>query len=490
MNWKINKSVISLNIEPHEARLLVSEGTRIVYWGSTPLAEGIIRHGIIADQLKLSATLASLFSEIPYPKDKVVVSITGMRSITRIISIPKLKSKLVDDAILYEAEREMPVSLDELYLSWDLIKTANSQNFYYVIGIPRDLVDMQINTLIKAGIQPSALHLKPLALAKVTRSVEALIIDLEPETFDIVGLVGGVPVVMRTIVSRSNMMTIQDRIQQLSEELSRTIQFYNSGNPQQALPSTAPAFLTGSLATDPEIYESLKDIVGNPIEQLASPLDYPRDLPLPVPQYAVNIGLAMGNTVSISLKSNKEPRFSVVNPNILPKEYQPETTKLIRLLYPIIAAMLAMIMVIVLSMKFGTDSGINDIKAELDAVNQKINELNNRTSPIEAEIKNLEAEEQQLTQERDSFLTVPLATTIATRLESILDELPVNVALTSINKDSSSIYVEGSTDYITSISTYVTALEEAGLFTTVYASSISGGSGNTPVSFTIVCSIE
>lgn len=482
---QLNKKVVSLNIEPSEARVLVTQGKRILYWGSVPLAKGLIRHGIIANQSKLSATLDAFFTDASLPRDNVVVSLTATRSISRIISLPKLKSKLLEEAIRYEAEREMPVPLDELYLSWESIRSNSSQNFYYVLGVPRDLIDMQVGVLRMANIEHSVFNLKPLALARAPRSSEALIIDMEPESFDIVVIVAGFPAVMRTIVNRSDAMTIQDRIQQLSEELNRTVQFHNSSNPQSALPSNAPAFLTGSLANDPEICRLTSEVVSNPIEQLTSPFDYPADLPFPVAQYAVNLGLAIDHMSPMTIKVGGVNRSTTVNPNILPEEYRSGLIRPVKMLYPIVAILLVFIMLFIVFMKLGTDMRINEIQADINDVNEEIVELGTETEPIKAEINKLKEEENRLIEETERLLSMPAITEVSKRLQVILDEIGSGLELTSITESSRAVTVQGTATLNTSVALYVSALEESGLFTTVYMNSLSGGMSNEPVYFSI-----
>ncbi len=480
------KRVVTLNIEPNEARLLVTEGKQIVYWGGTPLADGLIRHGIIDDPSRVSAIIDSLFGEAELPRDNVIVSITGLRSISRILSLPKIKPKLLKEAILNEAEREMPVPLDELYLSWELVGTGNAQNHYCVLGVPRDLVDTEAQTLLRAGIRPRALNLKPLALAKAVNRSDALIIDIEPDSFDLVALVGSVPVVMRTIMSRGDTMTVEDRIQQLSEELSRTIQYYNSSHPENMLADTAPAFLTGSLAIDPDISEPIEALLDNPVEPLNPPLDYPTDLPLSLAQYAVNIGLAVGRPSSLAIGSVSSSRSTVVNPNILPKEYGPEPLKLSSILYPALASFLVIFLLIMMTVKFGADGKINGMQAELNDINEQISELNELTSPITDTIASMEAEESRLTQENAYYQAAPESSDMTESLDAIIDELTYGIELTSITETDARIDIVGTAINVSKVASYATALEETGLFTTVYVPSMST-EDDTTVSFNIKC---
>lgn len=481
------KRVVTLNIEPNEVRLLVTEGRRITHWGSVPLAEGLIRHGIIADSARISKAIESLFEETDFPRDRVAISLTGMRSLSRMLTIPKLKSSMLAEAIQYEAEREMPVPLDELYLSWEFIGKNGVVSNYCIFGVPRDLVDMEIKTLAQADIQPRTMYLKPLALARAVNRKDALIIDMEPKSFDIVAVVGGMPVIMRTIMSRSDLMTTQDRIDQLKEELSRTIQFYNSSNPDRILEATVPAFLTGSLAEDPDVYNSVTSILSNPIEDLDTLFDCPSELSIPLRQYAVNIGLAMGGSSSRLRANSAAGHFLVVNPNVLPEEYKPEPMKPRKLLIPAMAMFLAVLMIMIFQMKTGADGNIKTVQDELNDVVKQLDEIERVTAPVVDQINDVENEVDRLIQEHDSLLIIPAPSAMADGLAVILEALPTGVKIAAIDETDSRLNISGNANTAMSVASYVIAIEREGMFSTVNVASLAKtGTGNS-VSFNIVC---
>ena len=473
-----SKKIVTLNIEANSLRFLVVRGKQILHWGSIPLEPGLVRDGFIADPPKVASAINTLFLERKLPKRRVIVSLTGLRSVARIFRLPKIKSKLLEEAIRNESEREMPVPLEELYLSWQPLGTTDSEQQFFVLGVPRNLVDTQVQTLAQAGIKPGVVNLKPLALARAVNREEALIIDLEPDNFDLVVVVDGIPVIMRTIISRGEGMTLEDRVRQLANELSQTVAFYNGSHPEHTLGPTTPTFLTGLLANDAAACELVKAAIDYPIEMLAPPFECPPDLP--VAEYAVNIGLALGQT---SPKASAKPgtvHFAVASLNVLPRVYRPRLAWSTSVLYPVVAVLLVVLLSFVYQMKTDTEAEIADIQAELGSVNQQLDQRVQAATRVD----DTEADANSLKEQRQSILGTG---SFADSLQLVLGALPSGVQLMSINQRENQTSLAGEADDMFSVIDYVAAMEQTGGFSTVDIASLSGGSNGSLATFSIVC---
>jgi len=483
-----SKSTVTLNIETNDIRFLVSRGKRIVDWGSLPLPAGLVKQGLVVEPARVSSAIDTLFSEKKLPKSNVVAGLTGLRSVIRILTLPKLKKSLLEEAIQHEAEREMPVPLAELYLSRQLLGAEGSERRYLVLGVPRDLLDSEIRTLASAGIRPRNVSLKPLALARAANREEALIINLELDAFDLVAVVGGMPAAMRTVMLRGKEMAPEDVIGQVTDELSRTIAFHNSSHPEHPLGPATPVFLTGLLATDTTTSYLVKAAIENPIESLAPALECPPDLPLA--QYAVNIGLALARTPARSVASLATARPRVVNPNVLPTKYATQTLSLAHALYPIAAITLVVLALLMYQINSTSEADIAGIQDELNAVNQQLGTVSDVDDPLAASIDKAEAEAEQLNEQRVSILSALATSNLGSNLQLVLGALPRGVRLTSISETEDDISLDGSADDRHSVADYVVALERTGLFSEVYATSVSGAVEDASIAFSVQGTID
>ncbi|GAI57774.1 unnamed protein product, partial [marine sediment metagenome] len=91
---------------------------------------------------------------------------------------------------------------------------------FFVLGVPRNLIDAVVQTLAEAGVKTYLIDLKPLALARAASRENALIVALEPGCFDIVLVADGIPAIMHTITPRGEGASIEDNIRLQNETIS------------------------------------------------------------------------------------------------------------------------------------------------------------------------------------------------------------------------------------------------------------------------------
>ena len=288
----LQRPTIALSVEGTSARVLLARGNRGLAWAEVPLEPGLVKEGVIADPQAVGIALKSLLDSHRAFGGRLIASVTGLRSIPRIIELPKMKPQMMEAAVAREAKREMPVPLDDIYLSWQPLAASNGHQRVFALGVPRDTLDPLLRAIAVTGKRAHAVDIKPPALARAVDRREAIIADVEPDSADIVVVTGGIPAIMRTVVSRGDGGAPEDSIDRCRGELARTIKSYNDTHRQEPLAPSTPLFLTGSLAEEAAAaIESLESLASYPVEALRPPLECPPDLP--IASYAVNIGLAL-----------------------------------------------------------------------------------------------------------------------------------------------------------------------------------------------------
>lgn len=290
-----SKKIVTLNIEASSIRGLILSGKNVELWESMPLESGIVRDGIVLEQEALGQAIDTLFNRMNAPRDKSIVSLTGLHSTFRILSLPKVKPDQMDSAIRRAAKKEMPLPVDELYLSWQPLAANGNKQDIFVLGVPREAVDVTTQALVHANVKPHIMDLKALALARVANRREALLLDLEPENFGITLVANGVPAIMRTFIPKRGDTILEDNVRRLAGETIRTVEFFNRDHSDSSLSSDTPVFLTGEMADNSETVEAIRDTLQYPVCPLELPLVY--ESTMPVPSYAVNIGLALRGKV-------------------------------------------------------------------------------------------------------------------------------------------------------------------------------------------------
>ena len=286
----LKKQTVTLNIEGQGIRALVARGSSVVAWQEVPLGPGLVKDGVIIDAEAVGATLRTMLDSEAMSTGKLVAGITGFRSIARVLELPKMNPELLEEAVTREAKREMPVPMEDIYLSWQSLGIDDGHERVFALGVPRDILDPLLKAVTVAKRQLTAVDTKPLALARAANRDEAIIADIELGSADIVVVTSGVPVIMRTVVERDGEPDGEERVQRFREEVTRTVKFYNDTHRQEPLEPSTPIFVTGSLA-EQAVTEPFDSLGQYPVEALSPPLACPTELPLQ--SYAVNVGLAL-----------------------------------------------------------------------------------------------------------------------------------------------------------------------------------------------------
>jgi hypothetical protein len=463
----------TLSINNSSIRILTVKGKKVHRWGSTELAEGLIRDGLIAQPEAVGEIISSLFKSTKAPREKAVVSISGLSFTYRFLSLPRVKPDLQEEAIRRSFKREISLPLDELYLSWQPLPGEGNEQTFFVLGVSRYLVDALVQTLEKAGVEPSLMDIHPLALARAANRGNAIIASLEPECYDIIIIANGTPTIIHTIIPRGEGATLEDNIKRLANELSKTIAFYQSYSPKNSVPAETPLLLTGKLAEDVTTQGLLQATTEYNIEPLVPTLGYPPDMP--AASYAANIGLALKKLPQPKPGKEETASYSDIDINLLAEKYRkPKAPPL-----PVKSILLGVFLAIAIILLYP----IYQSKLRLADDNSFLDERFQRISR-ELNLANLAAEQAASTENTIQELSVNLET-IKTVHESILgtqgdftansgvviDNAPPNVYLQSVDIDvdidKEIITIKGEADSVFTVIDYVYILESPGVFSEI-----------------------
>ncbi len=284
------KDVLTLSIEGDGVRAMQTRGRQVVRFASQAVRSGCVVDGLVRDLQEVGGAIDELIAEGKFAHGRVVVAISGMRAISRIILLPKMQPSLLAGAVSREARRELPVPLEEVYLSWQALGERDGQQEVFVVGVPRELLDAAAQALAAGGLRADAMDLKPMALARAVNQPNAIVACFEDDNLEAALVQNGVPVVMRAVAPLAETHTAADRLTRLIEELTGTVRFYNDSHKDAPLASDTPLFLVGSAAS-PALRESVESSLTYPVATPEPPFRLPPDFPVAL--YTVNLGLAM-----------------------------------------------------------------------------------------------------------------------------------------------------------------------------------------------------
>ena len=477
---------VTLSISSSDIRFLAMKGRRVKKWGSMPLEPGLVRDGDILNPQKVGRAISDLFQSMEIPRENVIASVTGLSFTYRTLSLPRMKSAITSEAIYRAAAKEMPLPLDELYLSWQVTSREGDEVSYFVLGVPRNLIDAVKETLVEAGIRSYLIDLKPLALTRAANQADGLIAALEADCFDIILVARGIPIIMHTITPREGGASLEDNVRRLVDGLSKTIEFHNSTHPENPLNPQTPLFLAGQLMVDTGILEILRTQIEYPVEILTPPIEFPPHLPVAL--YATNMGLALREVSPKTVTRFREMSFKV-----LPDKRKAKAkTMPWRYLFPALALLVIGALLLPLyQMRKGAVAETTALRAELTGISQELrlareaaDKARQEEEEIKAAIEEVTAEIAALEEERLDILGDVGDFTVNLEVVSqASSSVPSWLAVTSIGIGEGQIIVEGEAEDPFSVVGYVTSLEAQGDFSEVRIAEIGEGDGSSGVSF-------
>ncbi len=461
------RKVITLYIDDTSIRLLVATRREIRKWAELSLDAGMVKEGVIIEEAAVASRVKELLKTHKVKAKKVVTSLSGRHCLSRLISLPRLPKSLLAEAVRREAEKLLPVPLEQLYLSWQTVPGGGAEIQVFLIAFPRDATDALTKTLRQAGLDPYLIDVKPLALARVVDKATAIVVDVQPTELDIIVIVDRVPQLIRTVSLPGDVLTRQKRITLLREELDRTIKFYNSSHEDKPLDADIPVFISGELVKESETGTTLVGRLKTFAEPLLSPLKYQQALPSS--RFMVNVGLVLKKAPL----TGKKDSGLVVNLNALPQIYQPKRRSLAEILFVpgIVIALASLVFPIMSIQDVAADTA--SLRTQIDVATQRFNQAqlqNKAVTELKGKVAALEAAGETFTAALSYFNQQHEI--INNDLTTVTTGLSRSIELSSVVHSSTEVTVSGIASDETFILGYAEKLRASDRFDQVIMSTI------------------
>ena len=134
---------------------------------------------------KLKVYLAELLKKMETKNKAVYVSMPGFSGLVALVEFSDVDDKELDDAIKFEAQKYIPTSLDDVYLSWDVVsrdeseeknmfvaskneenKKKSSKIQVLLVAAPKDDVAKYEKLVEGAGLKMNSLELEMFSMAR------------------------------------------------------------------------------------------------------------------------------------------------------------------------------------------------------------------------------------------------------------------------------------------------------------------------------------
>ena len=484
-------STVSIYIDDTSIRLMVTRGKRITKLAEAPLEMSLSDVNTEEKETELANKIKNLLKLNKVNDKKIILGLSGLHCLTRPLVLPELPKAMLGEAVIREAKRLLPMPMEQLYISWQVVSYSEGKVHIFLVALPRQIADMVVRVINQAGCKPYLMDIKPLAMARLSREANAIIVDVQSKEFDIVIMTDGIPQPIRTIAFPEESRTLEERFNIIKEDLKRTIEFYNSKITENQIEPETIVLISGELAGEPELYESLAKELGFKVALLTSPLKSLKNLD--PSRYMVNVGLALKELV-------KEAGPLLPNFNTLPAPYQPRHISMNKLMAVPVAIAAAVVIVLLATTIQNAAANIESVQNQLDNANFRLEKKQAQKKEMADSVKTLE--QQIANAEAEYSIYVVALKTLAntgnnmnTDLEATVDNVVDDLLLKTISHGGGQVNISGTADSEQEVFEYVRNLTATGRFSEITIASIRGVSESqdaesTTVEYSLKCTLE
>jgi type IV pilus assembly protein PilM len=139
-----------------------------------PTPPGSVTDGQITDPAAVAAEIRAALAEAKIRNKYVVTCVANQSAITRIIQVPKMSAKDLDEAIKWEAERYIPFPIDEVVLDYDTLDNpddipADGQMEVMIAVAQQEVIARLIEVIKLSQLEPVVIDVKPFAALRALK---------------------------------------------------------------------------------------------------------------------------------------------------------------------------------------------------------------------------------------------------------------------------------------------------------------------------------
>ena len=317
------------------------------------------------------------------------------------------------------------------------------------------------------------MDLAPLALCRAVNQPRSIIVNDRADHLDIMVIVDRVPQLIRRLSLPSEAESLTERLATVTEEVERTIAFYNSSHQEETLDSAVPMLVCGDLARTEENWQALAGKSPHPVSVMLSPVESPEGFD--ANEFMVNIGLGLKEL----LPEKGENNFSLVNINTLPEVHRPKAVRLPSIIAPIAITIGLGILVYLGILVTNKSNYLSVLNSELIPLENLVAAENQEMAAMEGEIELITPQIAVIEATTGIFddtfnALVEARIKVNGDMSQVVDLLPGSLDLTAVEVDHTGdlVTVTGLSPNESGIFSYARALRNGGRFSTVVISSI------------------
>ncbi len=138
-------------------------------WEEISIKPGLIEEGEIKNEEALVEIIKAGLNKVRGEKIRdrnVIASLPEKKAFFQIIQMPKMEKEELKTAVPFEAENYIPLSIDDVYLDFQVISSSLDRLNILIAAIPREITDSYFSCLKKSGLIVRALEVESQSIGR------------------------------------------------------------------------------------------------------------------------------------------------------------------------------------------------------------------------------------------------------------------------------------------------------------------------------------
>lgn len=269
----LSDNCVGLSITDDRVRVINLEGNKIKGYNSVYLSDGAVSDGEIMNRNELFKSIEKAFVEAR-PKriknKKVRIALSESKSFLRLISMPNMEEKEINEAIRWEIEANIPLALDQVYYDWQMVDNVFNEDRdevkVLVLAAAKRIVDQYIEVLEEFGLEVIGIESETTALTRSLLSEDipdgktSMIINIDKNKTSFIFAVRNIPCFTSSIpVSEKNIIGAIAKKFNISDQKAEEIE-RNDG--------------IGSFFEDDALFEAIRPVLDGLVEEIKKTIDF------------------------------------------------------------------------------------------------------------------------------------------------------------------------------------------------------------------------
>lgn len=172
-----SRAIVCIDFVLDHLRVIEVENGVITGHFLRPLPAGVLRAGDPIEPDLIGGELRQCMRATGMEGTVARLALPDEAAVAKIIQLPRMPDRHLRKAVSYSVERELPFPAQRAAWSWQVIARDQSSITVYLVAAWRDLVDRVAEVAISAGLEPTLIEPRALAVARAIGLPRATVVE-------------------------------------------------------------------------------------------------------------------------------------------------------------------------------------------------------------------------------------------------------------------------------------------------------------------------